>query len=80
MNRCQVAFYSYAAPRNKGSKFESYEPGYYRMVKEDRRENVVIIASGNYNLFFLLFSNCISIFQSRRRLTNLTGSLCQPTQ
>jgi len=30
---------------SSGTKFEWYEPGRYRMVNEDRRENTVIIAS-----------------------------------
>lgn len=30
---------------SSGTKFECYEPGRYRMVNEDKRENMVIIAS-----------------------------------
>ena len=30
---------------SSGSKFECYEPGVYKMVNEDRREHMVIIAS-----------------------------------
>lgn len=31
---------------SSGTKFESYEPGHYRMVKADRREDMVVVASG----------------------------------
>ncbi|KAI9279473.1 nucleophile aminohydrolase [Umbelopsis sp. AD052] len=30
---------------SSGTKFESYEPGHYRMVKADRREDMVVVAS-----------------------------------
>ena len=30
---------------SSGSKYECFEPGVYRMVNEDRREHMVIIAS-----------------------------------
>lgn len=33
---------------SSGTKFESYEPGHYRMVKADRREDMVVVASGMY--------------------------------
>jgi glutamine amidotransferase len=33
---------------SSGTKFESYEPGHYRMVKADRREDMVVVASGTY--------------------------------
>jgi glutamine amidotransferase len=33
---------------SSGTKFESYEPGHYRMVKADRREDMVVVASGMF--------------------------------
>lgn len=33
---------------SSGTKFESYEPGHYRMVKSDRREDMVVVASGMF--------------------------------
>jgi glutamine amidotransferase len=31
---------------SSGTRFESYKPGHYRMIKADKREDIVVIASG----------------------------------
>lgn len=31
---------------SSGTRFECYRPGHYRMVKADRREDIVVVASG----------------------------------
>lgn len=31
---------------SSGTRFECYRPGHYRMIKADRREDMVVIASG----------------------------------
>lgn len=33
---------------SSGTRFECYRPGHYRMVKADRREDIVVVASGKY--------------------------------
>lgn len=31
---------------SSGTRFESYKTGHYRMIKADRREDIVVVASG----------------------------------
>lgn len=33
---------------SSGTRFECYRPGHYRMVKADRREDIVVVASGKF--------------------------------
>ncbi|KAI8374399.1 nucleophile aminohydrolase [Radiomyces spectabilis] len=39
---------------SSGTRFESYRPGHYRMIKADRREDMVVVASGKANDGFIV--------------------------
>ena len=41
---------------SSGTRFECYRPGHYRMVKADRREDMVVVASGKFRKIIVKYT------------------------